>query len=313
MANMIARVNPWVSLHVMRVHNKRLVNGERTVLADSAAKAIWGAIRRRVNIISISWTVKGRKPPGVRSNLYDGTNAMEGTAAAVAAATLDPDAEAIGKLEAAIDEAVRQNILIFCSASDQIEEDAKDSLPYRQAPGYVFRIGAALPHGQSAPETEDKGKIDYFFPGSQVAEDFNPRGSKLPRFHDGSSVATALAAGLASLVMHCAVVMREYNKKKPDTKDPAVQDYYTKAAAALQSRDNMKQAFDNIGIGKPEDKYLEVWKEFGSAAEKIAALGTRGSETAEKNRKKMELLDELARTLCHKTKLDDVVHGQFGA
>ncbi|EAQ89632.1 hypothetical protein CHGG_06251 [Chaetomium globosum CBS 148.51] len=136
MANMIARVNPWVSLHVMRVHNKRLQNGERTVLADSAAKAIWGAIRRRVNIISISWTVKGKKAPGVvRGPLYD-DNSAAGAAGTGPGGGMDAEAEAIGKLEAAIDEAVRQNILIFCSASDQIEEDAKDSLPYRQAPGH---------------------------------------------------------------------------------------------------------------------------------------------------------------------------------
>lgn len=316
MANMITRVNPWVSLYVMKVHrthnNQRPSSLERAKLADSAARAIRGAIRRRVNIISISWTLKAKKAPWVRSNRSNGTNDTAG-------AVLDPEAEAIGKLEAAIDEAVRQNILIFCSASDRIEEEAKNSLPYRQAPDHVFRIGAALPHGQPAPQTEDKDKVDYFFPGIQVAEDFNPRETKLPRSHDGSSVATALAAGLASLVMYCAAVMREYNteknKAKPvdkgetETKDTTVQDYYTKAAAALQSRESMKQAFDNIGTGRLADKYLEVWKEFGEATEAIADLDTTTSSTAEYSRKKMELLDELARRLCHKIKLDDVVHG----
>lgn len=145
MANMIARVNPWVSLHILRVHNKRLANGDRTIFAESAAKAIWGAIRRQVHIISISWTVKDRK----RKN-HDDENTEP-----------DPDADAIRKLEAAIDEAVKAKILIFCSASDQFGENAKDSLPYRKAPSYVFRIGAALAHGQSAPETEDKAKIHY--------------------------------------------------------------------------------------------------------------------------------------------------------
>ncbi|KAH6854899.1 hypothetical protein B0I37DRAFT_410945 [Chaetomium sp. MPI-CAGE-AT-0009] len=292
MANMITRVNPWVSLHVLKVHDGWTSRGERTIFADSAARAVWGAIRRHVNIISISWTVKGRMP--VRSP-RGGSPVM------------DSDVAAIGKLEEAIDEAVRRGILIFCSASDRPEEKANDSLPYRQAPGRVFRIGAALPNGKPAPETEDQGRIDYFLPGSQVPEDVDPRGSKVPELHDGSSVSTALAAGLASLIMHCAVVMREYHKQAPGSKHRAIHDYYAKAAAALQSRDNMKRAFDNIGIGKPEDRYLEVWREFGAAAGAIAALGTKGGD------KKMEVLDQLARTLCHKTKLDDVVHGQFGA
>jgi hypothetical protein len=288
MANMIARVNPWVSLHVLRVHNNRSNNGERTIFAESAAKAIWGAIRRQVNIISISWTIKGKN---LRArNHHDGNLAP------------DPDAEAIDKLEKAIDEAVKAGILIFCSASDQIEEDAKDSLPYRRAPSYVFRIGAALPHGQSAPETEDKGKIDYFFPGTQVAEDFNPQGFKVPRYHDGSSVGTALAAGLASLIMYCAAIMREYTKARPEGRASAVQEYYAKVAAALQSRENLKQALNNIGSGnKPDDKFLEVWKEFGAATDKMAALATKGNDTGEeRNRKKMEELDELVRRLCHK-------------
>jgi hypothetical protein len=289
MANMIARVNPWVSLHVLRVHNNRSNNGERTIFAESAAKAIWGAIRRQVNIISISWTIKGKN---LRARNHHDENLAP-----------DPDAEAIDKLEKAIDEAVKANILIFCSASDQIEEDAKDSLPYRRAPSYVFRIGAALPHGQSAPETEDKGKIDYFFPGTQVAEDFNPQGSKVPRYHDGSSVGTALAAGLASLIMYCAAIMREYTKARPEEgRALAGQEYYAKVAAALQNRENLKQALNNIGSGnKPDDKFLEVWREFGAATDKMAALATKGNDTGdERNRKKMEELDELVRRLCHK-------------
>lgn len=293
MGHMITRVNPWVSLQVLKVHDGWTPNGERTIFADSAARAVWGAIRRGVHIISISWTVKGRMPAPNRHGEYP---------------PMDSDVAAIGKLEQAIAEAVRRGILIFCSASDQPQDKATDALPYRQAPGGMIRIGAALPNGRPAPETEDKGKIDYFFPGSQVPEDFDPRGTKVPELHDGSSVSTALAAGLASLVMYLAVIMREYSKGMSGSRGRALQDYYAKAAAALQSRDNMKQAFDNIGTGRSEDKYLEVWKEFGVVAEKIAALGTRGSD-----RDKMELLDELARTLCHKTRLDDVVRRQLKA
>ncbi|AEO54665.1 hypothetical protein MYCTH_2297469 [Thermothelomyces thermophilus ATCC 42464] len=62
MANMIARINPWVSVQVLRVHSKRLPNGDRTIFAESAAKAIRGAIRRGLDIISISWTFKSKKP-----------------------------------------------------------------------------------------------------------------------------------------------------------------------------------------------------------------------------------------------------------
>ncbi|KAL2181048.1 uncharacterized protein P884DRAFT_274879 [Thermothelomyces heterothallicus CBS 202.75] len=124
MANMIAHTNPWVSLQVLKVHSKRLPNGDRTIFAESAAKAIRGAIRRGMDIISISWAVKSKKPREQHDNRDLGATRQPP----------DPETAAITELEAAIREAVREKILIFCSASDQFGERAKDSLPYRQAP-----------------------------------------------------------------------------------------------------------------------------------------------------------------------------------
>ncbi|KAI0198871.1 hypothetical protein F4808DRAFT_434753 [Astrocystis sublimbata] len=273
MANMIARVNPWVSLEVFRVHNKRLRDGHRTIFAESAAKAIMGAIRRQVQVISISWTV-------------DGKSTRE-------------HSDAIRQLEKAIDEAVKNNILIFCSASDEYGTNAKDTLPYKSAPTSMFRIGAALRYGQSAPDIEDKEKIDYFLPGMQVFEDSDPRESVLPKAHDGSSISTALAAGLASLIMYCAAVMREYYTKATQEGGTSAAKEFTEFVAALQSRHNMKQAFDNIGINKAEDKYLEVWNRFESATKNIMDLAKKSNGRQEDRVKMMEELRDLVRKLCH--------------
>jgi hypothetical protein len=265
----------------MRVHNTRSSDGKRTIYAQSAANAIWGAIRRKVNIISISWTVKGTSKKTIDSGGKEIPN---------------HDADAIEKLEKAIEAARKEKILIFCSSSDQIEENAQDTLPYGKAQGYVFRIGAALAHGQSAPQTGDRSTIDYFFPGIQVAGDVNPQLSQTPEYYDGSSVGTALAAGLASLIMYLAVIMKTWN----DTSGGVYADI-AKKADELQKRGNMKQAFDNIGIGKPEDKYLEVWKEFGAATEKLDELEKQGiANNEEKCKKMMELLAALVRRLCNK-------------
>lgn len=75
-----------------------------------------------------------------------------------------------------------------------------------------LRLPHRLPRcrtGRGDSAVGDKKRIGYFFPGIQVAEDVNPRLSKLPTYYDRSSVGTALVAGLASLIMYCVVVLRE--------------------------------------------------------------------------------------------------------
>lgn len=261
MANMILRINPWVSLQVMKIQDGSSAKGERTIFAESAAKAIRGAVRRKVDIISMSWTVK--KEPGGPTD----------------------------DLEKAIQEARDAKILMFCSASDDLQSGGLDVLPYAAAPDHIFRIGAADALGQRDGHSEDKKRIDYFFPGNQVAEAWNPKSAKTVAYHDGSSVATALAAGLAALIIHCTMMVRSYHSNKTRAADP---EKYALLAKALRRRQWMRRAFDNIESEKWEDKkYLPVWEHFGPKADSIGQI--RGE-------RKLEQLVELVDFLCSKVK-----------
>lgn len=191
-------------------------------------------------------------------------------------------------LEEAIKAAAQANIIMFCSASDDIQAGGKDSLPFRAAPDYIFRIGAAPAQGQRDPHSEDTNHISYFFPGNQVAEPWNPRSADTVRYHDGSSVATALAAGLASLIIYCTTVVRAYHEVRTS---PAKAQSYSRFSGALKLRKGMKAAFDNIESESwaENKKYLPVWAVFGVAADKIVA--SEGD-------KKLDELDVLVTDLC---------------
>ena len=289
MANMIVRINPWVSLRVMKLQDGPSNDGGRTIFAESAARAIWGAIRRKVDIISMSWTVKQK----IATLTSGGISAGHGSSFAAGDPKPTYEATAIKLLEEAVDAAVEANILMFCSASDDIQSGGMDALPYRRAPKHIFRIGAALALGQRDPHSEDKENIDYFFPGNQVAEAWNPRSARTVQYHDGSSVGTALAAGLASLIIYCAIIMRTYYKGRTAPVNEQGYNRFTEFAEALQSRDKMKRAFDNIDSERWEDKkYLPVWDVFGPATKKISE--------APNAEKKMEQLDALVMDLCSK-------------
>jgi hypothetical protein len=252
MANSIIRINPWVSLYAMRIQDEVNISSRNDVSirihAGSAAKAIEDAVILKVDIISISWTIQNITAQG-------------------ATATHGEEVKAIEALKSAINNAKNQGILIFCSASDDVKKKGTDTLPYSEASDYIFRIGAADAYGWSDKATEDQRAIDYFLPGSQVVDDFNPRMVRTEelKYRDGSSVATALAAGLASIVLYMTSLMEVYynNDFKNKTK-------FSKYGESLRRRDGLKKAFENIITDDFRDKkFLPVWELFRSKADSI--------------------------------------------
>ncbi|OAG40477.1 hypothetical protein AYO21_05377 [Fonsecaea monophora] len=287
MANMIVRINPWVSLDVMRIHDSKWhhPDGEvRTINAGSAAKAIEGAILRQADIISMSWTIRNlaQKQSASSSNQNDKSGKDE---------IKSPQEIAINALQTAIDRAREAKILMFCSAADDIKILGKDSLPFSRAPDYIFRIGAALNKGQRDPESEDPKSMTYYFPGNQVAEEWNPRSGKTVQYHNGSSVSTALAAGFASLIMYMNNMMRA--RYKPIRTEPKEYDTFDEWARGLKDSGNMRRAFNNNNNRRPntDPKFLPVWSTFGEVAERI-------NNEIDRERKLGEL-EKLVRSLCH--------------
>ncbi|KAK2728384.1 intracellular serine protease [Colletotrichum kahawae] len=261
LANMIVRVNPWVELHVVRVQDGPSRNGGRNIFAGSAAKAIRYAIDKKVDIISMSWTIKNAMTGGHTSPM--GNDSRNGSFSDRPSME-QRDIQALGD---AIDDAAKAGILIFCSASDDIQAGAMDTLPYQKQPGHIFRIGAATYLGQRDGHTEDVKRIDYFFPGNQVAEAKNPRSSEPVKYH-GSSVGTALATGLASLLIYCARITEHRLADEKGQESSRVASTCVGLADALRLQKNMKQALDNIKSSQWADaKYLPVWAIFKPKAD----------------------------------------------
>lgn len=204
--------------------------------------------------------------------------------------------QSINTLKKAIDAAKSRSILMFCSVSDKIKLRITDSLPYAQARDHIFRIGAAGPSGQRDGMTEDQPNISWFFPGNQVAEAGNPRAAKILEFHSASSVSTALAAGLASLVMYLPRLMQAYHEHTTG-KDSDAALKFAAYANKLRVKENMKKAFDNIRDESHEDpKFLPVWNLFGRRADPLMESQTLGANS----RKPWAILEELVTDLCSK-------------
>ncbi len=185
-------------------------------------------------------------------------------------------------LDNAIVEATREDILMFCSASDRGAKQTA-TYPSKAAPNKIFTIGAASAWGAADPRVGDLAAIDLTFPGDKV---------ELPSSIDatikeasGSSVATALAAGLGALILYCAQV-RLLLASEPD-KAKARSDF-----EKLRKHENMLRAIKDIGTtDKSNHKFVEVWELFGK---KYAERERVGQE------KWIDLVAEVGMTLCRK-------------
>lgn len=157
----------------------------------------------RVHIISMSWTIK-------RTHQNDGI---------------------LNDLDDAITAAHSAKIVMFCAAAD---EASFQELACPTGNGNTITIGAENDAGQEWPKV-GKNAVDFFLPGVDV--------KVKDQILSGSSIATALAAGLAALIRYC--IMIAY----PGRKDLQVDTYA-----------GMKETFQTLcGTG---NKSLEVWKFF---------------------------------------------------
>jgi hypothetical protein len=284
---MVVRINPWVSLHVIRIEDgvSYMPGGaSRTINPTSAARAIDAAITRDVDIISMSWTIND---PRKRASILAANQDLTSTER-----KKSPEELAIKPLQEAIDKAVEKNIIMFCSAADDIQLVGRDTLPFSGAPNHIIRIGSATPQSQRDPASGDAKSISYFLPGNQVAEAQRPHSTKPLVYHNGSSVSTALGAGLASLIMYCNNYMGSYYDFTPKGRDQLRSRDFQIWSQSLRKHGNMLKAFNNIGtFTEHEDpKIVPVW---GLFREKTQSLNTAKGED------KIAELEGLVRHLCH--------------
>lgn len=175
----------------------------------------------------------------------------------------DNKVEDIARLRSALDRAVKAKILLFCSAPD-IGAASPQVLSSYYPFGYsaisdsMFKIGAAKADGSMYGWAGDPRSVDFILPGHNVEL---REGDRIHEEDDipktGSSVATALAAGLAALIIHCVRLGAVYSWHRGRVNDGnAVNE---DSLRAIKRHAAMREALMRISSGYTDkDRRLEV-------------------------------------------------------
>ncbi|KAI8966062.1 hypothetical protein F5Y11DRAFT_343754 [Daldinia sp. FL1419] len=284
MASMILRICPMAKVYPIRLKTYQDENGKNTIDKDYAARAIQAALDKKATIISMSWTLP------MKNNKNDSKT----------------------RLDTVLKKAVDSKILMFCSAPDEGKFTELDypSGPWRER---FFRIGAARADGTVFPWTPEDG-ITYVLPGVDVIKEQAVRHSfeahssgdvtsrKVDvKYETGSSVATALAAGLAAMIIYCVkasiLAVKTANQNKGSVVGIAIPD---NGASLIADPDAMKRAFASLGSVTP-NKFIQAWEELDKVSELLEA--SRGQDlSADAKLKQVEHFVEFARKLWSSVK-----------
>ena len=200
--------------------------------------------------------------------------------------------EDIQRLRDAIKSALDRGILLFCAAGDTGAIQASEH-PWSSDKERIFRIGAATADGRIWESTGTPSNLSFIVPGYKVVARNPYREGALPndfKERTGSSIATALATGLAALVMHCVrlgAIQTELEKEKGSVSSNAVKEADYKL---IKSYNHMNEVFTSIGLDKTQQRFIEVWKRFVVPAQNL-------KPTTDRNSSNLAFIAELARDL----------------
>ena len=174
------------------------------------------------------------------------------------------NAKGITELEKAIELAASEGILMFCAATDQ-GAYIDNSYPAASSTKKLFKIGAAEASGTAIKWLGDPRAVDFIFPGHNVVKE-RPGDVPIDKHTSltGSSVATALAAGLAAVILYTVQVGALTPTDRARHKGVTMDDF-----RALKKHKRMRDAFLDIGTTDgSEKKYIAVWQRFKDAVKK---------------------------------------------
>jgi hypothetical protein len=212
--------------------------------------------------------------------------------------------------ERAIDAAAEKDILMFCSAADA-GQFGETTFPHHCRPKTTFRVGAAHDTGQIYEHVANADKLDFAMPGFELflPDEEGATNSRSEKSRDssaihvdkenplesytGSSVATALAAGLAALVLECVRIgcARDIETERDSDGTIVLSDL-----AVIRQRENLKTAFTE-GIGTSKDSGQNMDKFI--MANNIFAEYYRKLDTEDDDNRR-ETIATLARELLRK-------------
>lgn len=178
--------------------------------------------------------------------------------------------DASRRLEAAIRKACASQVLMFASSPDA-GHFTNDTFPTVVDRNKIFFIGAAHDDGTAFRYTGQD--VDFILPGVDVNVD---KGSKTDEPQTGSSIATALAAGLAGVIIYCFKISAlagkttapEQTSRLENSPGPHVNDG---DVARIGQHEAMMKAFESIGRIN-EEKFIQVWDLFELAARELTTM-----------------------------------------
>ncbi|TVY59789.1 hypothetical protein Focb16_v003793 [Fusarium oxysporum f. sp. cubense] len=227
-------------VYPIRLKTYSSADGKSTIDPRYAARAIQAALDKNATIISMSWTLP----------IESGKDHMK------------------EELHAVLKRAVENKVLMFCSAPDKGKFTELD-YPSGPWPNSFFRIGAAYSNGTVFQWTPEVG-ITYILPGVDVVQDQIKGGSsksgessKSSKNLTGSSVATALGAGLAAMIIYC-VKASILSVKTANQNKAAMHPIPDNRAIQVAKPDAMKRAFASLG-STTSNKFIQVWEELDKA------------------------------------------------
>ncbi|KAF7517226.1 hypothetical protein G7054_g13886 [Neopestalotiopsis clavispora] len=291
MANMILRVCPMAKIYPIRLKTCKTPDGENQIDRDYAAQAVGAALEKKATIISMSWSLP---------MTHDGNTEED-------------------KLHQALQNAVDSKVLMFCSAPDvgKFEEFEYPSGPWRNQ---MFRIGAAGADGRLFAYTPEQG-ITFALPGVDVVKDRGYKSSirAAPgsdstmtnlEYETGSGIATALAAGLAAMIIYCvktsilAVMTVNQNKSVVGVAIPE------DGATLIAEFEAMEQAFRSLGM-VTSSNFIQIWESLDKVSEMLENARS-GHQTAEEQRILTEKFVEFGTMLAMLAKLTKLSKRDYG-
>lgn len=199
MASLIGQINPYCRLYIARVGK-----GRADIDPKKAAKAIHWAVEQKVDIISMSWVTKKNEE----------------------------------ELEKAVKEAAqtdkgRRPTLMFCSTADEGAFGGPAyPVDYKE---HVVSVSATDSWGGLTSKTDRHTRVDVSIPGEDLEASAPFYLGNVGSTVSGSSVATALAVGIASLAL---LLLRTYN----DGSEDELSSFYT--------RKGIMRVFDRMEASK---------------------------------------------------------------
>ncbi|CCC05592.1 hypothetical protein SMACR_09638 [Sordaria macrospora] len=224
MAWVISTICPFVEIYVAKMDNYHELDlGNPAFDPERAVKAVEWALKRDADILSMSW-------------LFRYTQAVE---------------EHTNELTRLLDHSpYSKPPIMYCAAKDTRGDDSASATYYPAGCNLTQTVGAADIHCKPKPYVtlED---TEWLFPGTNVFED--PADS-------GNSVATAVAAGVAALVLFCL-------------NDVGVQ--WDQIKPKVTPKQLMEQLFKGLQDEHSKTKYVDLAKLFKFEENELEKISSR--------------------------------------